>query len=149
MDAGPTLAAQRQVLRGSVGTAKTPSEVARAEFAFVEDLLSAESIPESALRENYRAALVGALTNNGEVTSTKHVGDPAGRDATRVAWRSGSLSLAVYLDSNYNFLASTQTAANTGESGSRVITERRQTSAIPQDLLIQLGTDRVEKTFWS
>lgn len=147
--ARPTTAAQQQVLQRAVGTAKTASEVTRAGFDFAQALLSLENMPDSALPKPYRVALINALASNEGVTSTRHADDPRGRDSTRISYPAGASSLSLFLDADDRFLAYTETAQNTDESGSRVITNRRRTDAIPQDLLAQLGSERVEKVLWS
>lgn len=113
--ARPTTAAQQRVLHTMVGTAKTSTEVTQAEYGFVEQLLSTENLPDSALPQAYRSALLGALATNDGVTTTKHVNDPAGRDATRISWTSGPLTMSLYLDRDDNYLASTQVVEHTGE----------------------------------
>lgn len=130
----------------------TPSEVDDQLFNFVYEVFSVATLPAGTLPGSYREALVDMLAGLGGVTVTRNVPDPDGRTSTQVTFvtddhRPGMVQ-SLYLDADNQFLAYDFTVAGTGDVGADVITERRIVSAIPDDVLHVLGSDRVEKQLW-
>lgn len=145
---GPEL---KEVMRQAM-TGVPPSKVDDAEFNFVVDLLGVETLPTGSLPKDYRRALVAVLASNDGVTVTPHVADPLGRDSIQVRLvgnedRPGVMQ-SLFLDQEYRYLAYAAKDEGSSEQGSRIVTERRQVSRIPQDLLTRLGNERVEKALW-
>ena len=143
--ASPNAADQARVLSRAVRGTKV-SGTAGAEFAFVQDLLGSETVPASAMPKAYRTALVDALARGRGVDVTTHAVDPRGRASIRVTLAGPTASTqSLYLDRDFEYLAYTSAAPTTGEQGSRIVTTRRHVAAIPNDLLLELGSARVEK----
>ena len=141
----PNAADQTRVLSRAVRGTKV-SDTAGAKFAFVQDLLGSESVPASAMPKTYRKGLVDALARGRGVDVTTHAVDPRGRDSIQIALAGPTTSTqSLFLDHNYRYLANTSSAPATGEEGSRVVAIRRHAATVPNDLLLELGTARVEK----
>lgn len=145
--AQPQAADQQRVMRKALqGVSR--SELANAQFNFVNDALGSETLPASSLPTNYRKALVAALARNDGVTVTRHVPDPVGRDSIRISLTAPESTVHIYLDRDYQYLAYTGIAKGSGESASKIVSERRRVTKVPNELLSVLGSERVEKAMW-
>ena len=136
-----------QVMRRTLA-AVPASEFLSAEFNCVNDLLGSETLPPESLPAEYRRAIIAALANNDGVEVRLHVLDPNGRNSTRVRLSNPKFSISLYFDRDDRYLAYAASAVGSEERASRIVTERRQVSQIPQDLLQAVGSERVEKAIW-
>lgn len=140
----PTAADVARALDKSVVGA-TASERPNAEFNFVNDFLGTATLPDSCLPLDYRRAIVTALARNPGVTVKSHVTDPLGRaDSTQITLTSPHSTISIFLDADLQYLAYTG-QGDDGERAYRVVSDRRHVDRIPDDLLAQLGGDRVAK----
>lgn len=136
-----------QVMRKTLA-AVPASELVSAEFNFVNDLLGSETLPLASLPAEYRRAIIATLANNDGVEVRRHVLDPKGRNSTQVRLNNPKFSISLYFDRDDRYLAYIASAVGSEERASRIVTERRQVSQIPQDLLQSVGSERVEKAIW-
>lgn len=150
-DARPDAADLKQVMRNTF-PGLSAKEFGSAEFRFVYDLLGAETLPAQALPTNYRKALIDALAVNDETSVIQDVPDPLGRNSRQVSFTETqdvtNLTQSLHLDQDYRFLAYITNDRISGERGSRVVVERHRASRIPEELLVAVGSERVENTIW-
>lgn len=144
----PDPADQERILSRTVGQASSSDKV-EMEFSYVQDLLGSETLPATSMPEDYRTAVIDALDLHDSIAVTRHAVDPRERDSIRVTLAGSAFTQSIYLDRNHEYLANKATDAHTGEKTSRVVISRRHVASIPQDLLVELGSARVEKTEWS
>lgn len=116
-------------------------------FDFVEELLGLAPLPEGALPLDYRQALVDMLGQQDGIVVSRQARDPVGREATRITLTSTDVVRSFWVDADYLYLAYEDTVE--GQDPARlVVVDRRRVADIPDDLLTELGTERVSKVIW-
>ncbi|MDN5570158.1 MAG: hypothetical protein L0G22_02685 [Propionibacteriaceae bacterium] len=146
-ESDPTQAGVARALEEALGSL-SGQDRPKAEMNFVHDMLATQSLPESCLPLEYRRAITMALARHPGVVVRENARDPIGRlDATEVRLTTPEFTISIFLDSDLEYL-SYAGSANSGERGLRVVTDRRHVDRIPDELLVQLGGDRVEKVIF-
>lgn len=121
-------------------------------FQFVYDEMAVAPLPDGALPDDYRQALVDLLAGLDGATRTSGVSDPEGRTATRITYvnqqAQPGMTRSLYFDTGNQFLAYEYTVDGTPQHGVHTFIERRIVAQIPDDVLAILGSDRVDQVIW-